>query len=172
MKRIIVTNHLIHIDFSKTGTVIYKGSYRDKKLGILYRMVVSLIPAEDSRQDAIQAEMMTYDNIQVVLQPVNSKECQLCHSQPKRKELLVFSYDAAEIMPESGGEWMSNNFNELSHEVKRRLTMNILSGEIEKDFESKTCVLRTGVADKNSNITDQIEFFEINESGQVQKANR
>ena len=90
--------------------IVYKGSYRDEEINWLYRLVCSLIPNEESAQKQISDEYKTYETINITLHNISLK-----NRDPK-----VFTYSVAEILPDSGGEWMSSNYFELSDELHKR----------------------------------------------------
>ena len=124
--------------------IIYKGSYRDEELNILYRLVCVIVPVDEEVQQRLEPEQRTYDTVQIILHNISKK-----NRDPK-----ILTFSVGEIMPEAGGEWMANNYFELKDELYSRL--QLLTGYIDKDFTDKDSIIKTGDSEK---VVQTLQFF-------------
>ena len=134
--------------------VIYKGSYRDIELDVLFRLVCGLQPIDDQNQMNLDPEQRTYDTVHIMLHNISLK-----NREPK-----MFTFSIAEIMPESGGEWMSNNYFEVSDELHSRLDR--LTGHTDVDFTNKDSIIRTGGPNK---IPSKLRLFQLTPEGKIEE---
>ena len=106
VKREIAEIHELDRDFA----VVHKENYRDEEINSLYWLVWSLVPSEEDAKKKIAMEYKTYETVKITLFNISKKN----------KDPKVFTYSVSEILPDSGGEWMTNNYFELSDELHKR----------------------------------------------------